>query len=201
MMYSCHAMGVRGEIVELGRFLMGTVWHGVSFRLLVPRTVRIRCPARTPTRPFNGTRLPKAASRRPTAKVRPDDLVQSRHKGRGRRALHPNHSTTLATLRTKFCPVADSCKQRILANRTPDQTFFAFAGCTTAGAACPSAGSTIVGFDSRRASACVWSCRTTSIQQRKILRPLPLIRSRGLIVRQHPTSRCNSSLQPFGLQQ
>jgi len=52
MMYSCHAMGVRGEIVELGRFLMGTVWHGVSFRVMVPRTVRIRCPARTPTRPF-----------------------------------------------------------------------------------------------------------------------------------------------------
>jgi hypothetical protein len=130
MMYSCHAMGVRGEIVELGRFLMGTVWHGVSFRLLVPRTVRIRCPARTPTRPFNGTRLPAAASRRPTAKARPDDCVQSLHKGRGRRALHPNHSTTLATLRTNFCPVADSCKQCILANRTPDQTFFAFAGCT-----------------------------------------------------------------------
>jgi hypothetical protein len=62
MMYSCHAMGVRGEIVELGRSLMGAVWHGVSFRMMVPRTGRISC---LPEPPRGLSMEPGCQGRRP----------------------------------------------------------------------------------------------------------------------------------------
>jgi hypothetical protein len=42
MMYSCRAMSVCGEIVELGGSLMGIVWHSVSFRT---RSIQVDRPA------------------------------------------------------------------------------------------------------------------------------------------------------------
>jgi hypothetical protein len=117
MMYSCSAMGVRGEIVELGRSLMSTVWHGVSFPNMVPRTGRIRCLPE----PHAASRWNPAACRWPNGKVLPRLPCAITPQGTSPPCAPSNHSHNCSDTQNEFLSGCGQLQEHMIVNRTPDR--------------------------------------------------------------------------------